>query len=38
MGLVRKLNDTTEIGVHYDFEVRDGFNNQTASAKLRWTF
>lgn len=38
LGVVAKLNQTTEITARYDIEAREGFNNQTASVKARWAF
>jgi hypothetical protein len=38
IGLVGKPNDTVEVAARYDFEVRDGFDNQMASVKVRWAF
>lgn len=38
LGLVSKPNDRVEISARYDFEVRNSFDNQTASLKVRWAF
>ena len=38
LGLVRKTGNNTEIAVRYDAEARNGFTNQTASVKARWSF
>jgi outer membrane autotransporter protein len=37
-GIVGRVSETTEISARYDFEVRDSFDNQTASVKVRWAF
>lgn len=38
LGFVRAFKDGPEITARYDVELRQGFNNQTISAKLRWAF
>lgn len=38
LGLVTKTASGMEFVVRYDIEARHDFKNQTASAKLRWTF
>jgi outer membrane autotransporter protein len=38
LGLTYLANDRTEVTARYDAEMRDDFNNQTASVKVRWTF
>ncbi|GLQ07230.1 autotransporter outer membrane beta-barrel domain-containing protein [Sneathiella chinensis] len=38
LGLDAKLTDTMTLSVNYDLEVREDFNSQSASAKLRWAF
>jgi uncharacterized protein with beta-barrel porin domain len=37
-GLIGKITDTLEVTGRYDFEVREDFNNQTVSVKMRWAF
>jgi hypothetical protein len=32
------VNDTTQITASYDVQGREGFLNQTASAKVKWLF
>lgn len=38
LGLTTKANDRVEITARYDAEVRENFDNQTASLKVRWAF
>ena len=38
LGLVAALGEGTEISARYDAEIRDGYDNQTASLKARWAF
>lgn len=38
VGLVVSATDMLEISAHYDFEVREGFDNQTASIKANLAF
>jgi outer membrane autotransporter protein len=38
LGLVSNPNTRVELSARYDFEVSNGFDNQTASAKVRWSF
>jgi len=38
IGLVGNTDNGVELSARYDFEVRDGFDNQTASIKVRWAF
>lgn len=38
LGLVGNLENGVELSARYDFEVRNGFDNQTASVKVRWAF
>ena len=38
LGCVTKPNDMVDISARYNFEVRNGFNNQTASVNIRWAF
>ncbi|GLQ07232.1 autotransporter family protein [Sneathiella chinensis] len=38
LGVEAKLTDTMTLSVNYDIELREDFNNQSASAKLRWAF
>ncbi|GLQ07231.1 autotransporter family protein [Sneathiella chinensis] len=38
LGVSAKLTDTMTLSVNYDIELREDFNNQSASAKLRWAF
>ncbi|MFB9354918.1 autotransporter family protein [Sneathiella chinensis] len=37
-GVAAKLTDSMTLNVNYDLEVREGFTNQSASAKVRWAF
>lgn len=38
LGISKSLKNGPEITARYDLELREGFNNQTASVKLRWGF
>ncbi|MES2013578.1 MAG: autotransporter domain-containing protein [Pseudomonadota bacterium] len=38
LGLVGKVTESLELSARYDFEVRDNYDNQTASVKARWSF
>ena len=38
LGIVGQATDTLELSLRYDFEVRNDFDNQTASVKARWAF
>lgn len=38
LGIVARLHNGAEVGMHYDAELRDGYDNQTASVKVRWAF
>lgn len=38
LGVVTKANERLEIAARYDVEVRESFDNQTASVKVRWAF
>lgn len=38
LGLAVKATETVEISARYDVETRSDFFNQTASAKVRWSF
>jgi outer membrane autotransporter protein len=38
LGLSSTPNDAVEISARYDFEVRDRFNNQMSSVRVRWIF
>ena len=37
-GVIGKVTETMEVTARYDFEVRENFDNQTASVKARWMF
>ncbi len=37
-GVIGKVTETMEVSARYDFEVRENFDNQTASVKMRWMF
>jgi len=38
LGVVGQATETLELSLRYDFEVRNDFDNQTASVKARWAF
>lgn len=38
LGISKSLKNGPEVTARYDLELREGFNNQTASVKLRWNF
>lgn len=38
LGIVGQATETLELSLRYDFEVRNDFDNQTASVKARWAF
>jgi outer membrane autotransporter protein len=38
IGIVGQITPSMQISANYDFEVRDNFNNQTASVKMLWAF
>lgn len=38
LGLVMTTSNAVEVTARYDVEVREGFDNQTASVKARWAF
>ncbi|SIT04917.1 autotransporter outer membrane beta-barrel domain-containing protein [Neptunomonas antarctica] len=38
VGFVNKVSDSVELSANYDVEVRQNFDNQTASVNLRWLF
>jgi len=38
LGLAVNASETLQISARYDFEVRNDFDNQTASVKARWAF
>ncbi len=38
LGVTGNLNENLELTGRYDLEIRDGYDNQTASMKLRWKF
>jgi len=38
LGVIGQVTDTVELSVRYDAEVREDFDNQTASVKVSWLF
>lgn len=38
LGVTMNSTETVELSARYDFEVREDFDNQTASVKVRWAF
>jgi len=38
LGLVGNVTESVEVTARYDIEVREDFDNQTASVKVRWAF
>ncbi len=38
LGIVGQATETLELSLRYDFEVRNDFDNQTASVRARWAF
>jgi len=38
LGVVGNVSETLEVTARYDFELKEDFDNQTASVKVRWAF
>jgi hypothetical protein len=38
LGLTGNITDTLDVNARYDLEVRDSYDNQTASVKVRYKF
>jgi len=38
LGIVGNVTETVEVTARYDFELKEDFDNQTASLKVRWAF